>query len=69
MSTTTFDPNEVNFNSELKKRRGSFPQVSNEILSAEMLAPIPQGNISRTISKDELNDESEPLLKVQFQLY
>jgi hypothetical protein len=56
-----------NFNlNELRKRRGSYPQLNkSEILSAEMLAPLPQGNISRTISRDFLDDESKPLLKVK----
>lgn len=56
-----------NFNfSELRKRRGSYPQLSkSEILSAEMLAPLPQGNISRTISRDFQDDETKPLLEVK----
>lgn len=58
MSTTTMEPNY-----ELRKRRGSFPQLNNETLSAEMLAPLPQGNISKTFSSDELL-ETEPLLQV-----
>lgn len=54
-----------NFN-ELRKRRGSYPQLSkSEILSAEMLAPLPQGNISRTISRDFQDDETKPLLEVK----
>lgn len=55
-----------NFNlNELRKRRGSYPQLNkSEILSADMLAPLPQGNISRTISRDFLDDETKPLLKV-----
>jgi hypothetical protein len=56
-----------NFNlNELRKRRGSYPQLNkSEILSAEMLAPLPQGNISRTISMDFFDDESKPLLNVK----
>ena len=51
---------------ELRKRRGSYPQLSkSEILSAEMLAPLPQGNISRTISRDFHDDETKPLLEVK----
>lgn len=51
---------------QLRKRRGSFPQLGHEALSAEMLAPLPQANISRTPSSLFFNDdnENEPLLKV-----
>ena len=60
-----FESSNFNLN-ELRKRRGSYPQLSkSEILSAEMLAPLPQGNISRTISRDMLDDETKPLLKVR----
>ena len=56
---------------ELRKRRGSFPLASkSEALSAEMLAPLPQANISRVASSVELlaDDESKPLLKVNAKL-
>ena len=47
--------------------------VKNEILSAEMLAPLPQANISRVSSTIDLNinnnDETEALLKVKNELY
>lgn len=62
MSTTTLDPSSLS--NEVRKRRGSFPQVSNESLSAEMLAPLPQANILRTVTMEDLHDESKPLLKV-----
>lgn len=43
--------------------------VKNEILSAEMLAPLPQANISRVSSTIDLDtnndDETETLLKVR----
>jgi len=71
--TTTFDaqvnvnnPNSE-FNEIIRKRRGSFPQLSSEVLSAELLAPLPQANLSRANSNDQLltpDDESKPLLKV-----
>ena len=39
---------------------------NNEILSAELLAPLPQGNISRTSSQvfTDVEDETKPFLKV-----
>lgn len=55
---------------EVRKRRGSFPIASKtEVLLAEMLAPLPQGNISRVPSYVELlvddeESETKPLLKV-----
>lgn len=55
---------------ELRKRRGSYPLLNkSEILSAEMLAPLPQGNISRTVSGEFYDDETKPLLKVIPKIY
>lgn len=68
MSTNITSPSGDNLNlNELRKRRGSYPQLGskNEILSAEMLAPLPQGNVSRTISREFGDDETKPLLKVK----
>ena len=53
---------------ELRKRKRTlFPNKNNnEILSAELLAPLPQGNISRTSSQvfTDVEDETKPFLKV-----
>lgn len=56
-----------NFNLyELRKRRGSYPLLNkSEILSSEILAPLPQGNVSKTVSREfHDDDERKPLLKV-----
>lgn len=59
---------ENDFQNQLRKRRGSYPQLkSSEILSVEMLAPLPQANISKSPST-MFDDESAPLLKVNFLL-
>ena len=61
----TYRTSKSDFSNELRKRRGSFPQLSHEVLPAEMLAPLPQGNISKTASNDILLDEeTKPLLNV-----
>lgn len=65
-ANTTSISNSESFNNELRKRRGSFPQLSSEVLSAELLAPLPQSNLSRTASIDQLSkddDENTPLIK------
>lgn len=61
---------DAEINHEVRKRRGSFPIANKaEVLLAEMLAPLPQGNISRVPSYAELlvddeESETKPLLKV-----
>lgn len=60
----------LNKNHELRKRRGSYPLVNkSEVLSAEMLAPLPQGNISKVPSSIDLlaeeDNETQPLIKVR----
>lgn len=55
---------ENDYQHQLRKRRGSYPQLKiSETLSVEMLAPLPQANISKTPST-MFADETEPLLKV-----
>lgn len=64
MSTVTDSFEENDHQNYLRKRRGSYPQIkSTEILSGELLAPLPQANISRTPST-MFDDETQPLLKV-----
>ena len=75
MSFSTLDSSaDAAIDHELRKRRGSYPLANkNEVLSAEMLAPLPQANISRVASSVELfaDDESEtiPLLKVNTNVF
>ena len=74
MSTVEGSKNDFENDRLLRKRRGSHPQLkSEEAISAEMLAPLPQSNISRIpssmlfIDHDEYEEsESKPLLQVKF---
>lgn len=81
MSTSTAE-NDVSGNNfserfdneyELRKRKRSLfsAKSSNEILSAELLAPLPQGNISRTSSQmiTDVEDETKAFLKVSTIIY
>lgn len=59
---------------DLRKRHaidknGKENNVKNEILSAEMLAPLPQANISRVSSTIDHDDETEALLEVKNEVY